>query len=367
MHIEQHGGNIYKKAKELGIPENEILDFSANINPLGIADGVRQAMRDAIDGAINYPDPDSEELREAIAAKDHVSPEAIVCGNGGADLLYRLAYGIAPERVLMPAPTFTEYESAFEAGGAAFQYYEMDEDLQIREDILDKITPDIDLAVVCNPNNPTGILTEKELLLRMVEKAEKVECRVLVDECFLDLCKEGPGCSLIPYIRSCPNLIILKSFTKLYAIPGVRLGYTLCSDKKVNDSMVRAGQAWPVSFIAQKAGTAALALSDYRETVLGLVSKELAYMKEELGRLPVRLYDGRANYLFFRAPGIRDLDRRLEEKGILIRNCSNYRNLGPDYWRVAVKTHEENLKLIRALKEVLPAKTMTGETEEKNG
>ena len=357
---EQHGGNIYKKAKELGIPQEEILDFSANINPLGLPGHVRKAMEEAIDGTINYPDPEASLLREMIGNYDAIPPDYVVCGNGGADMLYRLAYGLRPKKILLPVPSFSEYEEAFKAAGGEFVWYEMGEDLTIREDILDRITGEIDLLVVCNPNNPTGILTDKGLLIRMMEKAAGTGTRVLIDECFLEICREWEDYSLIPDLDRFPNGIILKSFTKLFAIPGVRLGYTLCSDQAVNDRLTLAGQAWPVSYIAQKAGEAACSDPEYRKIVVDLVSKENAFMKSAMEKMPVRLYDGRANYIFFRAPGITDLDKRLEAFGIMIRNCSNYRNLGPDYWRVAVKSHQENIQLLQALSKVVEEKENGG-------
>ena len=363
MDMKQHGGNIYKKAKELGIRPEEILDFSANINPLGLPPHVRKAMEEAIDGIINYPDPDSVELREKIGACSHVNPDYIVCGNGGADMLYRLAYSLRPGKVLLPVPSFTEYEEAFLAGGGMMVCYEMDRDFRIREDILEEIRDDIDLVVICNPNNPTGLLTDKSLIRAILDKSGETGTRVLIDECFLEICREGDDYSIIPDLDRYPQAIVLKSFTKLYAIPGLRLGYTLCSDKDLNRSMIRAGQAWPVSYIAQKAGEAACQEPGYRDQVVEIVDRELAYMKSRLSRLPIEIYDGRANYLFFRMPGVTDLDRRLEKYGILIRNCSNYRNLGPDYWRVAVKTHDENRQLIKALNEL----TDSMEDGRKNG
>ena len=144
-----------------------------------------------------------------------------------------------------------------------------------------------------------------------------------------------------------------KQGTKLYAIPGVRLGYILAGSEKVIERVNRAGQAWSVSHIAQCAGVAALADNIYKEKVIDTVAEELAYMKKEFYKLPVVLYDGAANYLFFRTPKITDLDKQLEGHGIMIRNCSNYVNLGRDYWRVAVKAHEENKKLIKALRMIL--------------
>ncbi len=348
-----HGGNIYKTARELGIPEDQILDFSANISPLGLPDYIRKAMIGAIDGTINYPDPDCTALKEAIAAHDEVREALIACGNGGADLLYRLAFGMKFQNVLLPVPSFVEYEEAFSAAGAVMNYYRMGEDFTIQADILDDITPDTDLVILCNPNNPTGILTPKDLILQILEKAERTGTYVLVDECFLEICRQEKEYTVIPYIEVFKHLIILKSFTKLYAIPGIRLGYLLSGSAEVIENVNTAGQAWSVSHIAQCAGVAALGNMVYRETVIYTVEKELKYMKEALSDMPIRLYDGAANYLFFRAPGVTDLDDRLLQYGIMIRNCSNYVNLGGDYWRVAVRSHEENVRLIDALSRVL--------------
>ena len=348
-----HGGNIYKKAKEMGIREEDILDFSANISPLGLPEHIRQAMVKAIDQTINYPDPDCSRLKEAISKEDAVSETKIACGNGGADLLYRLAFGLQPKKVLLPAPAFVEYEEALSAAGAQIEYYRMTEDFIIKEDILEQITEDTDFVVICNPNNPTGILTERERILRILDRAEKTKTFVLVDECFLEICKNEKEYTVKPFIEKYEHLIILKSFTKLYAIPGVRLGYILAGSEEVIERVNRVGQAWSVSHIAQCAGVAALADNIYKEKVIDTVAEELAYMKKEFYNLPVVLYDGAANYLFFRTPEITDLDKQLEGHGIMIRNCSNYVNLGRDYWRVAVKAHEENKKLIKALRMIL--------------
>lgn len=344
-----HGGNIYKKAKELGLPQSEILDFSANISPLGLPDHIRDAMKDALDGTIHYPDPDCTALREAIAAQDGVDINCITCGNGGADLLYRLAFGLRPGKVLLPVPAFVEYEEAFTASGASIDYYRMEDDLVIRDDFCNQIQEDTDLLVICNPNNPTGTLTSRELILKILDRAVACDCMVMIDECFLEICREEQEYTLKPYIDRYPNLAILKSFTKLYAIPGVRLGYLISGNAHLIAKVNHAGQAWPVSNIAQAAGLAALARPEYKEAVIDVVERESQYMKEELRQFPIELYDGKANYLFFRTPGMIDLDKRLECRGILIRNCSNYENLGQDCWRIAVRAHEENKRLIEEL------------------
>lgn len=353
MKNNSHGGNIYKKAKELGMDENKILDYSANISPLGLPEYIRNAIIAAIDGTINYPDPECTELRKAISKEDGVEPQCISCGNGGADMLYRLAFGLKPKKVLLPVPAFVEYEEAMTAAGAEMVYYAMKEDLLIREDITEWITPETDLVIICNPNNPTGLLTKRELIIKVLEKAKKTDTMVMIDECFLEICREEAEYTVKPWIEQYDNLMILKSFTKLYAIPGVRLGYLLSGNPQIIEKVNRSGQAWSVSHIAQCAGVAALCNPEYKRAVIDTVEKELDFMKEELKKLPLTLYDGKANYLFFRTSGITDLDKQLEHYGIMIRNCSNYVNLGNDYWRVAVKAHGDNLRLIAALKEIL--------------
>lgn len=353
MKKDSHGGNIYKKAKELGLRENDILDYSANISPLGLPEHIRRAMVDSIDGIINYPDPECMELKKAIAKADQVAEDTISCGNGGADLLYRLAFGLRPRKALLAVPAFVEYEEALSAAGTEMKYYYMEEDFTIKEDILEQITEDIDLVIICNPNNPTGLLTPRSLIHQIIARAKMQNALLLLDECFLEICGNEKDYTLKPYVDLYDNLIILKSFTKLYAIPGVRLGYVICGNEQVIEKVNRAGQAWSVSHIAQCAGLAALSDKTYKQAVIDTVTTEREFMKEWLGRMPVRLYDGQANYLFFRAEGVYDLDRRLEEHGIMVRNCSNYVNLGKDYWRVAVKSRTENKRFLQILESVL--------------
>lgn len=357
-----HGGNVYKKSRELGISEAEILDFSANLSPLGIPKGVKQSMVDAIDGLIHYPDPDCILLTESIAEFDNVSAAQILCGNGGADLLFRLALALKPKKALLPVPTFVEYEESLKAVDTEIEHFYLEQDFRVKENLLDAMKEEHDFLVICNPNNPTGLLVERELLLRILDKAKNLGIYVLVDECFLEIYPGENEYTLKEYIDQYSNLIILKSFTKMYAIPGVRLGYVLSGNEVLLTKMKASGQAWSVSHIAQAAGVAALKETNYKEQTIALIEKENAFMKAQLSKFPIQLYDGVVNYLFFKAPGITDLDKKLEKQGIMIRNCSNYVNLGDDYFRVAVRTREDNLRLIYALEEEL-----TGRKSRKSG
>ncbi len=350
--MRKHGGNVYEKEKALGIKKEKILDFSANISPLGIPPMVREAMIKSIDELIHYPDPDCTELKKAIKEAENVSESFVECGNGGADLLFRLAVALKPKSVLIPAPTFIEYEEAFLSVGSEIHCTTLDENFEICKDwVKKKLAEGIELFVLCNPNNPTGLLTKREDIIDILEEAKKVGCTVLVDECFLELYEKEMDYSLKQYLEQYKNLFILKSFTKLYAIPGVRLGYILSANESELQKIKAAGQAWGVSHIAQQAGVAALKEKQYKKDVISLIKKENAFLKEKLTALGLNVLDGKVNYLFFYTR-IKDLDRQLEKEAILIRDCSNYRGLEKGYFRVAVKSHEENKKLIEALEKI---------------
>lgn len=346
--MKKHGGIIYDK-------EKEILDFSANIHPGGMPDEVARAMQVSLKESIHYPDPDCLELRRCIAKKHNISMEHVICGNGAADLIFHLAFVLKMNRILLPIPAFTEYEEAFRAasqGNISMDYYEMDQNsFLIKEDILDKMDASIDILILCNPNNPTGQLIDLELLNRIMEKAKQYHIFVLLDECFLDFTVDGIYYSLIPYYREYSNLFILKSFTKMYGIPGIRLGYGISADVDLIGNIKRTMQSWSVSHVAQAAGITACSLNEYEEKTAAAVEKNRKWLLGRLQKLGFQVWDGSANFLFFRAAGCTDLYDICMKRGICIRHCNNYRGIGNDYYRVAVRTQADNERLIRVLTE----------------
>ncbi|MCI8598276.1 MAG: threonine-phosphate decarboxylase [Lachnospiraceae bacterium] len=347
-----HGGDRYGAAMVSGWSQEDLLDFSANVNPFGMPSGVREAVIAGLEQSLHYPDPLCRQLRMAIGRKEGMDPEQILCGNGGADLIYRLVYACRPKKALVTAPSFAEYEEALSQIEAQICHWFLPEDMTIKADILEAVTEDLDLIFLCNPNNPTGLLTERETLLAVLEKAKTCCVRVCVDECFLDFVREQEDYTLKNFLDVYPNLILLKSFTKLYAIPGLRLGYVLSSDKELLKQMRAAGQPWAVSEPAQCGGMAALQATGFRERTIDLVDRERAFLKEELEKMGLLVYEGRANYLCFLAKGEKELYEKLLERGILIRRCRNYPGLTEEHYRVAVRGHEENQFLLEALKKI---------------
>lgn len=349
-----HGGNIYEEEiKEVcGKDKTELLDFSANINPLGMPESVQEAVMRGLKDAVHYPDPQCRRLKQALSKEYGLPEECFLCGNGGADLIYRLAYALHPEKALLTAPTFAEYEEALKQVGTTCVFHELQGSLEVRQDVLEQMDVSVDVMFLCNPNNPTGLLIDPDLLLRILEKAGKLGILLILDECFLDFTGQEER-SLLSYIKKTEHLFILKSFTKMYAMPGLRLGYGISGNRELLSRMETAGQCWSVSVPASEAGIAALGEKEYKQRAVWLVKKERAYLKVELEAVGMQVWNGQADYLFFRAPGIKDLYERLLPYGILIRRCGNYRGLNEEYYRAAVKSHGDNVKFISTLKHVM--------------
>ena len=347
-----HGGDIVGAR---AIWKGELLDFSANLNPLGMPESVRKAAEDAVREAIHYPDPLCRELCAAIARRDNVTPEQVLCGNGAADLVFRLAFSQRPLRVLVTAPTFSEYQDAVQAAGGEVIYHRLmpKNNFDLTEAVLDDLDDSLDMAFFCTPNNPTGHLIDRELMQRILERCGEENIRLVVDECFLSLADPGERMSLAGELKNFPNLILLRAFTKSFALPGLRLGYCLSADAALLDGLSRCAQPWSVSGPAQAAGLAALAEPEYPARARQLIAVERSWLIDALRGLGLRVCPSQVNYILFRAPGVDDLKERLLVHGVLIRSCANYVGLGSDYYRVAVRPHRENEGLIGAMKEVL--------------
>ena len=289
----------------------------------------------------------------ALGEAEGVPKDWILCGNGAADLIFRLALAKRPRHALVLAPTFAEYEAALETVGCDVRRYALTEtnDFAMTEDVLGAIQPPVEIVFLCQPNNPTGQAADRTLMRRILAKCEEVGALLAVDECFLDFLPDGEALTMKPELAVHGGLFILKAFTKLYGMAGVRLGYGLCADTALLERMRRAGQPWEVSSLAQAAGLAALTQRDYVRQVRALIETERPYLLAGLRALGLRVIEGRANYLLFRAD--ETLGERLEARGALIRRCGNYPGLDDTWYRTAVRTRRENDALLAALREVL--------------
>ncbi|MGI6006878.1 MAG: pyridoxal phosphate-dependent aminotransferase [Ruminococcus sp.] len=337
-----HGGDIYRHP--------QVLDFSSNINPLGTPQRVIDAAAESLKRLANYPDIEYTELKKALAEYENQPESFIICGNGAAELIFSLVLALRPQKAVVPAPTFAEYRQALEVTDCEIITYPM-KNLYPGEDMFSYLKEDVDMLFLCNPNNPTGFLMELPFLKRILDFCGKQGIFLVVDECFLDFVDGGEEYSLKNVIRDNHQLFLLKAFTKRYAMAGIRLGYGICSSEKVLSSMSRVTQPWNVSIPAQAAGIAALKEKEYVKEAQDIVRQERTYLKREMKRLGLQVFDSQANYIFFRGP--EDLYENCLKEGILIRDCSNYSGLDRGYFRTAVKNHRENTQLIAVLEKIL--------------
>ncbi len=343
--MHQHGGDIYTN--------QHMLDFSANINFLGMPEAVSNAARKAIAASVSYPDPRCRALKEAIAQKDGVDGGMIFCGNGAAEVIFSLVRAVAPKEALLPVPSFYEYEAALLAAGARVQYLSLSGEggFSLTEDILEQITDRTELLFLCNPNNPTGLLIDPGLLNRILGRCEETGTILVVDECFLDLCLAAKRHSLVPMLSQSRQLVLLKAFTKTYAMPGLRLGYALSGNRALLARMEECSPPWRVSLPAEAAGIAACGEVDFVKRSAEAIAGERDFLAAELAKLGLLVYPGAANFLFWQ--GEAELARACQTRGILLRDCRNYRGLPEGYYRCAVRGREDNLRLLACLREVI--------------
>lgn len=344
-----HGGDWAGYRVEFG---RDPLDFSANVSPLGLPGGVAKAITASLAMADRYPDPLCRALREKLAVAEGVPAEWLLCGNGAADLIFRLVWAAKPRRALVTAPTFAEYAAALDTAGCEVKrfFLEEAEDFAVTDALVDAVDESTDMVFLCQPNNPTGQLASPGLVEKLLRRCEACGAILAVDECFLDFLPDADRWTAKPLLES-GSLVIFKAFTKLYGMAGVRLGYCLCGDEALLEKMQAAGQPWAVSSLAQAAGIAALKETAYVDEVRALIAQQRPAMTAGLRALGLRVIDGKANYLLFRAPA--DLNERLRPLGTQVRSCANYPGLGPEWYRTAVRTAPENARLLETMREVL--------------
>ncbi len=339
-----HGGDIYTELIRL--------DFSASLNPLGTPPAVIDAMKQAAEHAECYPDPRCRKAVAAISRHEGVSPESILMGNGAAELIYSFCQASAPRSALIAVPTFSEYEAALAGSGCRVIHHRLlfENHFVLQENFTEMIlNSKPNVVFLCNPNNPTGRLISEALLRKILTLCEIIKARLFVDESFLDLSGSKPAMNGL--IADHPHLFLLKSLTKNYALAGIRVGYCLCSDHYLLQRMSRSVQPWNVSVIAQAATEAALNEADYLQDALDLIKTEQEYLYTTLSRFGFLVCPSETNFLLFRAPT--GLDNELRKKGVAIRSCANFSGLGPGWFRIAVRKHEENEMLIQTMKQIL--------------
>lgn len=357
---QEHGGNIYKVMRQQGNVFGDFLDYSANINPLGLSEKVRQSMLEAMERVIHYPDAEAAELKVAIRDAYHIDQSLITPGNGAVELLYILCHVLRPKNVLITAPAFSEYERAALACGAEVNYCYLaaEQDFAIDINAIVRTLPGIDIVFIGNPNNPTGGLLNLSQVEILLEAAARQGTYVVMDESFLDFLPDDTQFSCRSFFGRYDNLIIIHSLTKFYAIPGLRLGFAL-ANPALTMVLHKSKDPWNVNTLAQAAGVAALRDLEYRQASRSVIQSAKQQLAEDLLSIPgIRPVPPTVNFILadITKTGIPPavLREKLLQHNIMIRDCSSYPGLTDGYYvRFAVKLPEQNQQLVRALQTVI--------------
>ena len=361
-HIPPHGGEYENNGIEL--------DYSVNLNPLGIPSSIEDVLNKGLFAVSEYPSLDQGRLNSLLAIKRGFPKEFFFLGNGASEVITVLAEAVASEKpgALIIEPTFSGYERALLARGFDILNYSLlpEDDFELKPDIIDfiKRNKDIDIIFACSPNNPTGRLISFDLLKEMAITCKKLDIILAVDECFMGFVKDKDVQSCQSLIKENENIVLIDAFTKLFSVPGVRLGYCISSNIKLIDKMNALKPEWNISSVAEAVGIAALSECDrdnggYLEKAKELIASERVFLSDALKKLGLSVYKSDAPFLLFRLPkelsqcAFSIYEKTAKDHGILLRNCSNFHGLDDSYYRIAIRDHEDNLKLIRTLQLVL--------------
>ncbi len=337
-----HGGDIYR---------NQVsVDFSVNVNPFGIPEAVKDALHSAVEYCGRYPDIAGERLKKAVSGMLEVPEEYLLFGNGASELLMACAHGIRPERTVVPVPSFYGYEHAAGAIGKETVYFKMREENGFRpgEDLFPVLTQGTGLLFLANPGNPSGTVIGREYMRRLLSHCRDKGICVVLDECFIEFCEGNP--SMIDEIEDYENLLIVRAFTKIFAIPGVRIGYLVCSNRHLLSKAAGQLPEWNLSVFAQEAGCVCAAQKGLIDRTAEYVADERRFLADGLRKSGICVVSGEADFLLVYSK--EDLYGKLLEKGVLVRDCENFRGLSKGFYRIAVKNRKENEMLLNTIGEI---------------
>ena len=338
-----HGGDIYRNSIKL--------DFSVNINPLLLPENIKRSLYDAIGRCGQYPDYNHEILKKGLAIVHDIFMDNILLSNGASEALLAVFHTFMPKKALIAIPSFYGYQHGACAVGTELIYYQLseDNDFQLDEGFVDSITDDIDLVILANPANPTGKLIDDNILQQVIDRCQSQNTLLLLDECFMELADSNH--TLIGRMEKYDRLLVLRAFTKSFALPGLRLGYLVSGNTSLIEKIEKHLPEWNISVFSENAGIQCLKYMSFLDGARRLIGKEKQYLIEELEKYKIKVFSSDANFILLKTDY--PLYERLLETEILIRDCSNYKGLSKGYYRIAVKGHDDNMKLIKAIGECI--------------
>jgi len=347
--VSRHGGDIHGFARSAGVRPEEVIDFSASINPLGVPRPVMAAIKGRLRDIEHYPDPEARQLKDKLSEVCHIDGSLILCGNGCTELIYLLPRVMSFDKVLIPQPTFVEYERACKAARPGcvvidHMLHENDNfDIDPIELVREAADHDADAVFLCNPNNPTGRLIEKENLAEAAAMAAKQKIYLIVDESFIEFTSES---SMMGLVEKTSCLIVLRSMTKFYALPGLRLGWGVFPSH-IASGLGGSKEPWSVNALAQAAGIAALQETNLKKKTLEYIERRKRSLESGFTRSGIEYVPSGVNYYLLRTKSAPRIIKGLKQHNIIVRDCAGLKGLDERYMRVAVKKKKENDMLMR--------------------
>ncbi len=342
-----HGGDIYTYG--------DVLDFSVNVNPYGPSEEVLEAARRSMTDVKLYPDNRCRKLRKRLAEKKSLPEEYFLFGNGAAELFFSVVLAEKPKKALLPIPAFAEYEQALRTVECEINYHELkrENNFALTESFLEELTEDIDLVFLCSPSNPSGQVIEPELLEQILMQCEEKKIRLVLDECFIEFLEEPEMYTMENKLKDYSCLLLVQAFTKMYGIPGLRLGYAMTSDADLQRACSRSVSRGMCRFRLRQQVIEALTEREEQrvQKTRNKIAEEKTRIEKKMQSLGIDLFRQRQISSYYHSEI--SLFEQLLEQGILIRDCGNYRGLSKGWYRIAVRTKEENEMLLHALERVV--------------
>lgn len=358
-----HGGDVERLQREYGFSLLEVLDYSANINPLPLPQGMREYVAANLDALTRYPDREYFKLRSALSHFTGYDPEWIMVGNGATELIYLAARAFGPAKVLIPAPSFADFTRAFKTQGSTVDFFSLQEQAEFKLNVgsfIAGMSKGYEAIVLCNPNNPTGQLLTKRELLEIVTEAKRQGITVILDETFIEFVDDPTQASMLGDLARFSNLVILRAFTKFFGVPGLRLGYCLGKPELLQKLRILQ-EPWTVNALASLLGPWLLQQEGYLAQTRLWITNERPFFLARLREIKeLKVYEGQANFVLCQLVteywNVQGLQKSLEEQGIMIRDAGSFPNLEGKFFRLAIKDHVSNLRVVGELAELLKSK-----------
>ena len=343
-----HGGDIYRHP--------DVIDFSVNTNPLGTPESVKRAVQESVAKIEHYPDVRCEALREAISRFEQVNMEEIFCGNGAAELFFAAVQAVWPQKALVIAPSFSEYEEALRSVGAEVEYYYLceEDNFQIREDYVDKLSEEIDMIFLCNPNNPTSSALNTEEISKILAHCKKHNIFVMIDETYVEFAPDIQKISAVSLTTKFDNFMVLRGTSKFFCAPGLRLGYGICGNLSFLERMNSIKNPWTINTLAALAGEAMFMDKDYIKMTKDYIDSERSRCMNILSKRPnLKVFKAYANFILVKLlDGTTSFEmfERCIKEGLMIRDCASFHGLDGEFIRFCIQKKEDNDSLLALLK-----------------